>query len=75
MDGSISSKENRFLHYLLKQVATIAQDYHNTSGRFSLDSGFIGSFFTYIVPTVGLLAAQLSGTFRWALEPILRIVK
>jgi len=27
------------------------------------------------VPTMGLLAAQLSGTFRWALEPILRVVK
>jgi hypothetical protein len=46
-----------------------------SSGRFSLDSGFLSSFFTYIVPTVGLLAAQLSGTFRWALEPILRVVK
>jgi hypothetical protein len=44
-------------------------------GKFSLDSGFIGSFFTYIVPTVGVLAAQLSGSFRWILEPLLRVMK
>ncbi|MBA4188544.1 MAG: hypothetical protein C0467_11110 [Planctomycetaceae bacterium] len=46
-----------------------------SNGRFSLDAGFMGSFFTYVVPTMGILAAQLSGTFRWALEPILRVVK
>jgi hypothetical protein len=46
-----------------------------TPGKFSLDSGFIGSFLTYIVPTVGILAAQLSGSFRWILEPILRVLK
>jgi membrane-bound metal-dependent hydrolase YbcI (DUF457 family) len=44
-------------------------------GRFGLDAGFLSSFFTYVVPTLGILAAQLSGTFRWALEPILRVVK
>jgi hypothetical protein len=44
-------------------------------GKFSLDSGFVGSFFTYIVPTVGVLAAQLSGSFRWLLEPLLRVMK
>ncbi len=46
-----------------------------SNGRFSLDASFMGSFFTYVVPTLGILAAQLSGTFRWALEPILRVVK
>ena len=46
-----------------------------SSGKLSLDSGFLGAFFTYVIPTLGLLAAQLSGTFRWALEPILRVVK
>jgi hypothetical protein len=46
-----------------------------SSGKLSLDSGFMGAFLTYVVPTLGLLAAQLSGTFRWALEPILRVVK
>ncbi len=45
-----------------------------TQGRF-LDSGFISSFLTYIVPIVGLLAAQLSGSFRWLLEPLLRVMK
>jgi hypothetical protein len=46
-----------------------------SNGRFSLDSGFLGSFMTYVVPTLGILVAQLSGSFRWALEPILRVVK
>jgi len=46
-----------------------------TPGKFSLDSGFLGSFFTYIVPAAGVLAAQLSGSFRWILEPLLRVMK
>jgi hypothetical protein len=46
-----------------------------TPGKFSLDSGFIGSFFTYIVPAAGVMAAQLSGSFRWLLEPLLRVMK
>ncbi len=46
-----------------------------TPGRFSFDTGFIGSFATYIIPTVGVLSAQLSGSFRWALEPLLRVLK
>jgi hypothetical protein len=46
-----------------------------TPGKFSLDSGFLGSFFTYIVPAAGVLAAQLSGSFRWVLEPLLRVMK
>src|SRR5262249_12106140 len=31
--------------------------------QFTLDSGFVGSFFTHVVPTVGLLVIQLSGAF------------
>lgn len=46
-----------------------------TPGKFSLDSGFLGSFFTYIVPAAGVLTAQLSGSFRWLLEPLLRVMK
>jgi hypothetical protein len=46
-----------------------------TPGKFSLDSGFIGSFFTYIVPVAGVVTAQLSGSFRWVLEPLLRVMK
>jgi len=46
-----------------------------TPGKLSLDSGFVGSFLTYIVPTVGILAAQLSGSFRWLLDPILHVMK
>ncbi|HEX3150593.1 MAG TPA: hypothetical protein VHR66_21125 [Gemmataceae bacterium] len=46
-----------------------------TPGKFSFDSGFLGSFFTYIVPAAGVLVAQLSGSFRWLLEPILRVMK
>jgi hypothetical protein len=46
-----------------------------TPGKFSLDSGFVGSFFTYIVPAAGVAVAQLSGSFRLLLEPLLRVMK
>jgi hypothetical protein len=46
-----------------------------TPGRLSLDGGLIGSFLTYVVPALGILAAQLSGSFRWLAEPILRVMK
>lgn len=46
-----------------------------TPGKISFDSGLIGSFFTYIAPAAGVLAAQLSGSFRWVLEPLLRVMK
>jgi stage V sporulation protein K len=29
MDGNTSSKDSRFIHYLLKQVSTITEDYHD----------------------------------------------
>ncbi len=46
-----------------------------TPGKLSLDSGFVGSFLTYILPVLGVLTAQLSGSFRWLLEPILHVMK
>lgn len=46
-----------------------------TPGKLSFDSGLIGSLFTYVVPVAGVLAAQLSGSFRWLLEPLLRVMK
>lgn len=46
-----------------------------TPGKLSFDSGLVGSFCTYIVPAAGVLAAQLSGSFRWLLEPLLRVMK
>jgi hypothetical protein len=46
-----------------------------TPNHFTLDSGFISSVFTYIVPAVLIVALQLSGTFRFMLEPVLRVLK
>jgi hypothetical protein len=46
-----------------------------TPNRFTLDSGFIGSVFMYVIPTLSILAIQLSGTFRFLFEPILRAIK
>jgi hypothetical protein len=43
--------------------------------RFTLDTGFVGSFFTYVVPILGIVTLQLTGTFRFLLEPILRVLK
>jgi hypothetical protein len=54
---------------------TVSRVAKTTPGRLSLDSGVVGPLVTYVLPTLGILAAQLSGTFRWALEPILRVVK
>ncbi len=53
----------------------VARILKTTPGKFSLDSGIVGSFLTYVVPTVGILAAQLSGSFRWLLEPIMHVMK
>jgi hypothetical protein len=47
----------------------------STPNRFNLDAGFIHSVFTYVVPTVGVVALQLTGTFRFLLEPLLRVLK
>ena len=46
-----------------------------TPGRLAFDAGFVGSMMTYVVPVLGVVAAQLSGSFRWALEPLLRVLK
>lgn len=46
-----------------------------TPGKVSFDSGFLGGILTYVVPIVGIAGAQLSGSFRWLLEPILRVMK
>jgi hypothetical protein len=43
-----------------------------TPNRFSLDSGFLNSIVTYILPALGVVALQISGAFRFILEPILR---
>ena len=54
---------------------TVSRVAKTTPGRLSLDSGVLGPLVTYVLPVLGILTAQLSGTFRWALEPILRVVK
>jgi hypothetical protein len=46
-----------------------------TPYRFTLDMGFIRSVFTFVVPTVSLVALQLSGTFRFLLEPVVRVLR
>jgi hypothetical protein len=43
--------------------------------RFTPDWAFISSFATYVLPLLGVLAVQLSGSFRVWLEPVFRILK
>jgi hypothetical protein len=43
--------------------------------HFTLDTGFVASFFTFVVPTVAVVAIQLSGSFRYLIEPVLRVFK
>jgi hypothetical protein len=40
-----------------------------------LDMGFISSIATYVIPALGVGAAQLSGSFRTILEPLFRVMK
>jgi MFS-type transporter involved in bile tolerance (Atg22 family) len=42
-----------------------------TPNRFNLDTEFLGSFITYIVPALGVVTLQLTGAFRFLFEPIL----
>jgi hypothetical protein len=44
-------------------------------GEFSPDWGFVRSIFTYILPAATIIAIQLSGKFRFIVEPILRVLK
>ena len=64
-----------FVLIAMNRDEVVSRVTRTTPGKFSLDSGFVGSFFTYIVPVAGVLAAQLSGSFRWLLEPLLRVMK
>lgn len=59
----------------MNREEVISRVTRTTPGKFSLDGGFIGSFMTYIVPAAGVAAAQLSGSFRMVLEPLLRVMK
>jgi hypothetical protein len=46
-----------------------------TPNSFTPDLGFLNSVFTYVVPALGIVTLQLSGGFRFLLEPILRVLK
>jgi hypothetical protein len=48
---------------------------NTTPERFTPDLAFLGSFATYVLPLLGVLAVQLSGSFRLWLEPIFRIAR
>jgi hypothetical protein len=64
--------------YVLVQVnrdELVSRISGTTPNRFTLDAGFVHSVFTYIVPAVSIVALQLSGTFRFLLEPIVRVLK
>ena len=46
-----------------------------TPNRFTPDGGFLMSLVTYIIPALGLVVLQLTGSFRFLLEPVLRALK
>jgi hypothetical protein len=48
---------------------------NTTPERFTPDWAFLSSFGTYVLPLLGVLAVQLSGSFRTWLEPVFRILK
>jgi hypothetical protein len=48
---------------------------NTTPGRFTPDLGFVHSLVTYVGPALAVLVGQLSGAFRFVIEPILRVFK
>jgi hypothetical protein len=48
---------------------------NTTPDRFTPDWAFLSSFATYVLPLLGVLAVQLSGSFRVWLEPVFRVLK
>jgi hypothetical protein len=64
--------------YVLVQVnrdELVSHISRTTPNRFTPDVGFLTSFCTYVLPTLGILALQLSGTFRFLIEPVLRVLR
>ncbi|HEY7424537.1 MAG TPA: hypothetical protein VH682_09940 [Gemmataceae bacterium] len=43
--------------------------------RFSLDGEFVSSIFTYVVPLGTIVVLQMSGAFRFLLEPLVRMLR
>jgi hypothetical protein len=37
--------------------------------------GFASSLLTYVVPMAGIVLIQMSGTFRFMLEPLVRVLR
>jgi hypothetical protein len=64
--------------YVLVQInrnELVSRIVQTTPNQFTLDWGFVGSLFTYVIPALGILAIQASGAFRFIFEPILRVVR
>jgi hypothetical protein len=47
----------------------------STPNRFTLDWDFVSSVLTYVVPMGTVIALQMSGAFRFLLEPLVRLVR
>jgi hypothetical protein len=64
--------------YVLYQIncdAIVSYTSGTTPNRFTPNLGFFSSVATYIGPVVGVVALQLTGAFRFVMEPILRLLK
>jgi hypothetical protein len=64
-----------YVLYMVNRDELVSHITGKAPNRFTPDIGFFFSVFTYIVPVVSVVALQLTGAFRFMLEPILRILK
>lgn len=64
--------------YVLVQInrdELISRISKTTPNRFTPDADFLGSVGTYVLPVVAILVIQLTGTFRFLVEPLVRMLR
>jgi hypothetical protein len=64
-----------FVLVRINQDELVSRIMRTTPNKFQFDWGFVSSFFTYIVPMGTVVALQMSGTFRFLLEPLVHLVR
>jgi hypothetical protein len=59
----------------MNQDELLSRISRTTPNRFTFDWGFASSLLTYVVPMVGIVLIQMSGAFRFMLEPLVRVLR
>jgi len=59
----------------INQDELVSRISRTTPNRFTFDWGFASSLLTYVVPMAGIVLIQMSGAFRFMLEPLVRVLR